>query len=160
VTGFANTDAALIGVDLSFTYRPSERWTIPVSFFWVRGEDRERDVPLPEIPPFELNLAGRWSFQGRVSGWIELGGRFVAEATRIDPAFPENETPRFSVWHLRGRFGVTRYLSIVAGIENLLNRDYWEHLTREAAANLPGFEQGDELPQPGRHLTIALIFDF
>jgi iron complex outermembrane receptor protein len=104
----------------------------------------------------DLRLAGRWTFPGSLSGWLELGGRFVAEQDLIDPAFGENETPGFSVWHLRARFAVARYLSIDAGVENLFDREYWEHLTREAAANVPGLVPGQEIPQPGRFVTVAL----
>jgi iron complex outermembrane receptor protein len=160
IRGFENTDATLTGIDFSLLYRPSERWNVPVSLFYVRGEDDTRNVPLPEIPPLEVRLAGRWSYPGRVAGWLELGGRFVAEATRIDPAFPENETPRFTVWHFRGRFDVARYLAIEAGVENLFNEEYWEHLTREAAGNVPGLLPGQEIPQPGRFFTLAMLFDF
>jgi iron complex outermembrane receptor protein len=126
----------------------------------VRGEDEERGVPLPEIPPLELRLALSRSFGGRVSGRVELGGRYVARAERIDPDFPESETPGFTVWHLRARFGLTRALSLAAGVENLLDRQYVEHLTREAAGNVPGLDPGQEIPQPGRYLTAALLLDF
>jgi iron complex outermembrane receptor protein len=160
IRGFENTDATLAGIDLSFLYRPAERWSIPGSVFYVRGEDDTRGEPLPEIPPLEVRLAGRRSFPGRLSGWLELGGRYAAEATRIDPDFPENETPSFTVWHLRGRFDVARYLAVEAGVENLFDEEYWEHLTREAANNVPGLTPGQEIPQPGRFLTVALLFDF
>ena len=160
VRGFENTDATLTGIDFSFRIRPSQRWSIPGSIFYVRGEDDTRGVPLPEIPPLELALAGRWSFPGRVSGWLELGGRYVAEADRIDPDWVEDETPSFTVWHLRGRFDVARYMGIEAGVENLFNEEYWEHLTREAAGNVPGLVPGQNIPQPGRFLTLALVFNF
>ena len=158
--GFENTDATLAGLDFSFRIKPSKRWSIPGTIYYVRGQDDTRDEPLPEIPPLEFALAGRWSFPGRVSGWLQLGGRYAAEADRIDPDFPEDETPSFTVWHLRGRFDVARYLGIEAGVENLLNEEYWEHLTREAASNVPGLIPGQNIPQPGRFLTLALVFDF
>jgi iron complex outermembrane receptor protein len=159
VAGFENTDATLIGLDLAFDYRPAKRWSVPGALFYVRGRDDTRDVPLPEIPPLELRLALRRSFSTRATSWLELGGRFVADQDRVDPAFAENPTPGFAVWHLRGRIDVARAVGIVAGVENLLDKEYWEHLTREAAANVPGLTPGQEIPQPGRHLTLALLFD-
>jgi iron complex outermembrane receptor protein len=160
IRGFENTDATLTGVDMSFEFRPASRWTLPTSLFYVRGEDDERGVPLPEIPPLELRLAGRWSFPTRQAGWVELGARFVAKQDRIDPDFPENATPSFEVWHLRSRYTLARYVTVQAGVENLLDENYWEHLTREAARNLPGFDYREEIPQPGRYFTVALIFAF
>jgi len=160
VAGFENTDATLVGLDLAFNYRPAERWSVPGSLFYVRGEDDTRNVPLPEIPPPELRLAVRRSFPTRASTWLELGGRFVSDQHRVDPAFAENETPSFSVWHLRGRVDLARSVGLVAGVENLLDKEYWEHLTREAAGNVPGLTPGQEIPQPGRFLTVGLLFDF
>ena len=138
--------------------RPSASWIFPVSLFVVRGEDDTRGVPLPEIPAAELRLAGRWTLPGRLPGWLELGARFVAAQERIDPDFGEDETPGYPVWHLRGQFGVARFLTLRAGVENLFDRDYWEHLTREAASNVPGLVPGQEIPQPGRFFTVALSF--
>jgi iron complex outermembrane receptor protein len=160
VYGYENTDATLAGIDLSFVYHPAERWSVPGSFFYVWGKDDLREVPLPEIPPLDLRIAARRTFSGRVSGWLELGARFVGEATRIDPAFPENETPSFHVWHLRGRCALSRHFAFEAGIENLLDTEYWEHLTREAAGNVPGLTPGQEIPNPGRFFTLALRADF
>jgi iron complex outermembrane receptor protein len=160
IRGFENTEATLIGLDLDFLVRPSDRWTVPISLFCVRGEDETRQLPLPEIPPLELRLAVRRSFSERPSGWVELGGRFVAEQDRIDPAYPENETPGFAVWHLRARIQVARFLTIEARAENLFDREYWEHLTREAAGNVPGLAPGQEIPQPGRFASVALLFAF
>jgi len=55
---------------------------------------------------------------------------------------------------------VARGVGLVAGVENLFDKEYWEHLTREAAANVPGLMPGQEIPQPGRFLTAGLMLDF
>jgi iron complex outermembrane receptor protein len=156
IRGFQNTDAELFGADLSFLYRPSEQWSLPGSLLYVRGEDEQRGQPLPEIPPLELRLALRRSFAGRLPAQVELGARLVARAERIDPDFPENETAGFAVWHLRGGVDLSRSVSLEVGVENLLDQEYVEHLTREAAANVQGLEPGQEIPQPGRFVTVAL----
>jgi outer membrane receptor protein involved in Fe transport len=64
------------------------------------------------------------------------------------------------VWHLRGRINVVRFLAIEAGIENLFDKDYHEHLTREAAVPVGDLARGDEIPQPGRAFGVQLRFDF
>ena len=51
-------------------------------------------------------------------------------------------------------------MTIEAGVENLLDKEYWEHLTREAAGNVPGLERGQEIPQPGRWVSVALRFEY
>jgi outer membrane receptor protein involved in Fe transport len=47
-------------------------------------------------------------------------------------------------------------LRIEAGIENLLNRLYHEHLTREALMPVGDLAAGDEIPESGRWAYIQL----
>jgi outer membrane receptor protein involved in Fe transport len=47
-----------------------------------------------------------------------------------------------------------------AGVENLFNEDYNEHLTREALLPVGDLKQGDEVPAPGRSFQISFRLDF
>jgi iron complex outermembrane receptor protein len=160
IRGFENTDATVSGVEIAGVYRPTQRLSIPASLVYVRGENEETGDPLPEIPALEGRLAGRFSFGGRRSGWVELGGRFVDEQDRVDESFGEDPTPGYSVYYLRGRLVLARYLAIEAGLENLFDKQYHEHLTREAAMPVGDLARGDEIPQPGRSVVVGLSFEY
>jgi iron complex outermembrane receptor protein len=158
IRGFENVDATLFGTEASAQVRIGSRWTVPLAAAFVRGENETASEPLPEIPPFEGRAAARYGFHGRLPGWVELGGRFVDAQDRIDPAFGEDETPGFAVWHLRSRLDVGHGLALQIGVENLLDKEYHEHLTREALMPVGDLGPGDEIPQPGRSLVVAVRY--
>jgi iron complex outermembrane receptor protein len=160
VRGFENVEATLYGGELTLAVVASSRWKLPISVAWVHAENDTAHRPLPEIPPLEATVACRAEIAGRCPGWIEIGARVVDRQDRVDRAFPEDETAGFSVFHLRGRFQVTRVLTLYAGVENLLDREYHEHLAREALLPVGGLDAGDEIPQPGRsaYLTARATF--
>jgi iron complex outermembrane receptor protein len=160
IRGFENVEATLSGVELSGIYRPTGRLSFPAALVYVRGENKETHTPLPEIPALEGRLAGRVSFGGRLPGWVELGGRFVDEQDRVDESFGENPTPGYAVWHLRGGVAIARYLALEGGVENLFDKQYHEHLTREAAMPSGNLAAGDEIPQPGRSVVVGLSFKY
>ena len=86
--------------------------------------------------------------------------RFAARQDRVDPAFGEDATPGFVVWHARTVFHVKRWAEIEVGIENPLDENYHEHLTRETATATGGLAAGDEIPSPGRSLMAVARLTF
>jgi iron complex outermembrane receptor protein len=166
IRGYANVDATLTGGEITAVFRVGSRFTVPTSLYYVRGEYGSEGTPLPEIPPLEGRAAARMTYGKRSAGWVELGGRFVARQDRVDPDFPttapptftENPTPGFSVWHLRASFPLHQCVNLEVGVENLLNEEYWEHLTRETFLPVGDLARGEEIPQPGRWVFVGLQF--
>jgi iron complex outermembrane receptor protein len=158
IRGFKNVDATLYGAEASARIRVNSKWSVPTAAAYVHGENDTAGVPLPEIPSFEGRAAVRYGFAGRTPGWVELGGRFVDRQDRVDTAFGEDETPGFAVWHLRGRFDVGGGIELQVGVENLLDKEYHDHLTREAIMPVGGLGAGDEIPQPGRSLVVGVRY--
>lgn len=156
VRGFRNVSARLLGGELEFVPRWGDHFSVPVSFSVVYGENVSDQRPLPEIPPWELAVALRTAHSTPVPWWAELGTRVVGPQDRIDPEFPEDRTPAFSVMHLRAGAGPWHALQIEAGIENLLDADYHEHLTREAVMAAGDLAPGDEIPAPGRSFNLGV----
>ena len=93
-------------------------------------------MPLGAIPPLESTVGLRLHdrHQGRHWG-IELACRIVDDQNRLgiirssgQRVTAEEATPGFALWHLRGYWNRTESCSFVAGIDNLLDRSYQEHL--------------------------------
>jgi iron complex outermembrane receptor protein len=166
IRGFENVDARLTGGEITAVFKAGSRFTIPTSLFYVRGEYGSEDNPLPEIPPLDGRAAARMTYGKRNAGWVELGGRFVAQQDRVDPDFPttapptftENPTPGFAVWHLRASFPLHRTVNLEIGVENLFDKEYWEHLTRETFLPVGDLARGQEIPQPGRWVFVGFQF--
>jgi iron complex outermembrane receptor protein len=160
IRGFRNVDARLYGGEASFLLRAGPDISFPLSLAYVRGENRSSGGDLPEIPPFEGSLAIRYTVERATPWWCEIGGRFVAEQERIDPAFSEDETRGFAVLHLRGGIEIGEALSVKLGAENLLDHEYNEHLTREAVMPAGDLPPGAEVPAPGFAFHADIRYSF
>ena len=162
VRGYDNIDAYLYGAEAGLVLDPVNHLSIPLSAMWVEGRNKSDGGYLPEIPPLEARAAlVVYGGDSAVSWWSEFGGRFVAEQDHVDNTFPEDETTGFAVFHLKAGVKLDSSWEIEAGVENLLDKEYNEHLTREASFNYGnGLNLGDEIPEPGRNFYLAVRYDF
>jgi iron complex outermembrane receptor protein len=160
IRGFKNIDARLYGAESVISFRLNEHLQFPLSVSYVRGKNTSDDRDLPEIPPLEARAAVRYKNGRYIPWWVEFGGRFVAKQDKVDETFPEDATDAFNVFHLRSGFAFGKSFRMEAGVENLFNEDYNEHLTREALLPVGDLKQGDEVPAPGRSFQISFRLDF
>lgn len=152
ILGTRNVDATLVGAEASLILDLPGDFSMPMHLAWLRGENRDDKRPLPEMPPLEGQAALRWER----STLLEVGIRFAGSQDRIDPDFGENATPGFAVLHLRASRELAPGWMLEAGIDNLLNKTYNEHLTREAVLAGGDLRPGDEIPAAGRSFQLAL----
>jgi iron complex outermembrane receptor protein len=161
IRGYRNIDAYLYGAELGISAKIIEHVTIPVRASWVAGRNDSNGRDLPEIPPLEILASVIVDGGRRVPWWAEFGGRFVTRQDRIDPTFPEDETPAFNVFHVRGGATLAKSVRLEAGIENLFDKTYNEHLTRESAFTYAGgLLAGAEIPEPERSFYLTLRYEF
>jgi iron complex outermembrane receptor protein len=92
-----------------------------------RGETNEEE-PLPLIPPlknlFSVHFEKR-NYQ------LQLENEYSAPQNRINTGYGETKTPGFFLLHLRAGYNIQTGKSVIrinAGVENLLDRAYSEHL--------------------------------
>ncbi len=160
VSGFRNVDAELYGGEAAAMITLSKTWSMPLSIAYVRGQNTTDDRDLPEIPPLTGRAALRGATGASKATWAELGLRWAARQDCVDETFPEDETPSFTVFHLRGGYEVCRGFRLEAGVENLFDEDYNEHLTREAVLASDDLAAGDEIPAPGRSFYVKAVSTF
>jgi iron complex outermembrane receptor protein len=122
------------GVDMAFTY----------------GHDGVRDEPLPEIAPLDLRytLSGRW-MDRRLEPF--LGFRFVGRQSRVSETFGETPSPSFTIVDLGVTFDLRPGIGFRAGIRNLLDQNYYEHLNRSVRG------QTSAIHAPGRNMYLVLF---
>lgn len=103
------------------------------------GRDREINQPLPGIYPLESRLGIRLFDMTPQNRWgLEWGFRLVARQDRLGTLRPaaggtnviplESTTPGFGTSYVRSYMRPTNRTSITAGIENLFDKAYFEHL--------------------------------
>jgi len=151
-----NVDASTHGAEADWRVRLGERFTLGGSIAWVRSDNDSDDVALAQTPPLE----GTLSLDYDDSQWF--GGallRAVARQDRIHPGYgtiyslDSTPTPGFAVASVYAGRRMAGDWTVTAGVDNLLDRRYAEHLQRGAAEL--GASAG-RIPEPGR--TIWLQF--
>jgi outer membrane receptor protein involved in Fe transport len=96
------------------------------SFSGLAGADEE---PLPNMGPLEARVGLRLHEASRNPNWgLELTARIVDNQDRVATSLLESETPGFTIWDIRGYMRTRPGLLLVAGIENLTNKQYREYL--------------------------------
>ncbi len=165
---FENVDAEIYGIDTDWGYEINQDWMLSGTASYVRGKRRDVNDDLFHIAPPRTSAAVTRHF-GNGSATIE--GVLVASQTKIsdeltdDPNNPNNNndaTPGYGLINLYGQYSPASMsnLTIQAGIENLLDKEYTDHLNgfNRVAGN--GVDVGERLPGPGinAYFTIGIAF--
>lgn len=84
---------------------------------------------LPQIPPLESRVGFRFHAPSLTPKWsLDFSARMVAGQTHIARSLGEAATPGFTVFNIRGFWQVNDTVLLTAGVENLGDRNYREHL--------------------------------
>ncbi|MBD7977675.1 TonB-dependent receptor plug domain-containing protein [Serpens gallinarum] len=137
---------------------PLGAFMLDAGFTWLRGENKQYDEPLYQMPAHELRL-GIGQPAERGLSW-HTGLRAVTEQDRIARQFSggsEDTTSGYVVVDARlgygvGSLGVLDTARLDLRLNNLLNKRYHEHLADGIS--------GQELAMPGRGAVLALSGSF
>ncbi|HRY32361.1 MAG TPA: TonB-dependent receptor [Bacteroidales bacterium] len=105
--------------------------------------------PLPEIPPLESTLSLSANLM-KDRLFPSIAVRLVAKQDYVSGAFYEAETAGFAVFQASLHYKPMKWLSLAGGVNNMFNRQYYEHLNRRIVGSTA------RLYEPGRvyHLTL------
>ncbi len=141
---FSNINARIWGADLRAVAMLGAHLTASATGLYNRGRRRDVADNLYRIAPPRLTLALGWQ-EERWSVTAET--RLVARQTKVSATNDEQPTGGYAIVNLRGEWRLEPGLRLVAGVENLFDRRYAEHLggfnrVRESivppGARLPG----------------------
>lgn len=157
-----NVDATSFGGEAGAGYAFNENWKADVSVAYVRGKNRTDDLPLGQQPPLE----GRVGLTYSTPVW-SVGGlaRFVARQDRvaIDQGTLVGQdlgaTSGFAVFSLNAGWRVNSHALLTAGIDNLFDKTYAEHISRAGSA-VTGFPTTARVNEPGRTAWVKLAVSF
>jgi iron complex outermembrane receptor protein len=117
----------------------------------VTGTQLIENDPLSEIPPFEGSVRFLWKFfNGKFVPKANI--RFVAAQNRISEAYQERESPGFVLVGASLFYRFNEVLQLNAGIDNIFNKAYYEHLNRNMVGTTDNFYE------PGRNFYVTLRF--
>lgn len=156
-----NIDASTWGAEAGLAWSAGP-WKLDGTLAYVRGENDTDNVPLAQIPPLELRLGAEYA-----TGTWSLGSlvRVVADQDRVDEGAGNivgqdiGESDGFTVVSINGSYRLRGNVLLAAGVDNLLDETYAEHISRAGFA-VPGYEQTDRVNEPGRNLWASLKVEF
>jgi len=121
---------------------PSNRdYTRPRGFYSGIGGGAQE--ALPSIVPLESRLGIRLHQPGNAPAWsVEMTARLVDNQDCVATSLLETPTSGFTVWDLRGYLQATERLLLVAGVENIGDRTYREHLDFRTPSGVQVLEPG------------------
>lgn len=134
--------------------RPLGHYLLDASFTWLRGDNKQDDEPLYQMPAPELRVGLGQPADSGLRWRAQLRG--VAKQDRVARLFSndtENATSGFATLDLFlgwgfGKVGALTRLDLDASLTNLLDKGYHEHLAEGVS--------GREIQAPGRGLRLTL----
>lgn len=147
-----NIDARVAGAELGVEYRPREFWKVGATLAHARGE-QDSGAALPQMPPLETRLTlgrddGTWSYGALL--------RAVASQDRVAPGDGNvvgrdlGPSAGFATVSLNAGWRVNSLVQVTAGIDNIFDRAYSEHLNLAGNADFGYPADPVRINEPGR----------
>lgn len=157
-----NIDATTYGLEADSSLRFASNWTSNATLAWVHGSNDSDSEALGQMPPLEGRLginydSGRWS-SGALWRLVSDQNR-VAEGTGNIVGQDIGKTGGFNVFSVNAGYRAMDDLLLTAGIDNLFDVTYAEHISR-SGANISGYEQTTRINEPGRTLWLKMQWSF
>lgn len=154
---FNNVDAEFYGFDMDWRLALDDRWSLSGLVNYVRGERRDIDDNLYRIAPPNTSL--RLEYQGQ--RW-QFAAETVAYASQDDVSVTnaEQETAGYAVVNLSAIWQITDKLQLAAGVYNVFDRCYRDHLAGYNRAANPDIARGERLPGYGVNAFAQVSYEF
>jgi len=154
VRQFSNTgDAFKTGFEVNVNHKINKLLNQSIAIAWTYGQDMELNEPWSEVPPLDFRYTLGCDWSGHLKTILAL--RHAMAQKRFSRSFGERETPAFTILDFSVTYELTEKISLNAGLGNILNETYYEHLNRSYSG-----VTGVPVYQAGRTADIALAVFF
>ena len=168
VWSYRQTNAELIGIDFSLYNNWTSKFRSNHKFSWVRGTDKENDIPLINIPAANMSNSVTYTHTNWKNLNISLESHYVFEQQRVPPNIsvfsPQQQQevildintapPAYHLLSLdiTSQFSIRNSddLSLGVTITNLMNTNYRDYLNRQRYFV-------DDL---GRNISLRIIYNY
>ncbi|MGH8438770.1 MAG: TonB-dependent copper receptor [Pseudomonas sp.] len=159
-----NIDARIMGGELGAAYRLTSNWKADATLAYAWGKNSSDGTALPQMPPLESRLGLTYSRDDWSAGAL---WRVVAAQNRIAENYGNvvgkdyEKSAGFGVFSLNGSYKVSKRLKLSAGVDNLFDKAYAEHLNLAGNAGF-GYPASDPqaINEPGRTLWTKVDLSF
>jgi len=146
---FANVEAELYGFDADFGTLLSDHWRLDGVISYVRGKRRDIDDNLYRIAPLNGLLALTYD---HVHWSVTAETVLAADQDKVSVTNEEEQTDGYALLNLHGNYRFQRNLLLTAGVNNVFDKEYSDHLNGYNRVRDSDVAFGDRLPGPGRSL--------
>lgn len=122
---FSNVDAELYGIDLNGYYHISDQIELSTIVSYVQGERRDIDDNLYRIAP----LNGQINLRYIADDWmVKTSLVMAAKQNDVSSTNGEQKTSGYGVVNIDAQYFVNNDLAIRVGVDNILDKNYQNHL--------------------------------
>lgn len=162
-TQASNVDARIAGAEAGAEFALGQGWKLGGTLAYAWGENRSDGSALPQMPPLEARLSTAWEGQRWSAGALL---RAVAHQHRV-AAGEGNVVARdlgpsagFATVALNAGYRINDTLKLTAGIDNLFDRAYSEHLNLAGSADFGFPADPVRINEPGRTLWMKVNYNY
>ncbi|MBE0482460.1 MAG: TonB-dependent copper receptor [Bacterioplanes sp.] len=157
-----NIRATSYGAEADASIQLFNHWTLMTAAAWVHGSNDSDNMPLGQISPAEARLGltydnQRWS-AGALWRLVDDQNRVAVDTGNI-VGQDIGKTPGFTVFSLHAGYRPHTDVLLTAGIDNLFDITYAEHLSR-GGVDIGGYETTTRINEPGRNVWLKAQWQF
>jgi iron complex outermembrane receptor protein len=151
-TAASNVNAQIMGGEVGMNWRLLPHWRAESSLAYAWGRNATSGDPLPQMPPLEARFGleyakGPWSAGGLWRVVAPQHRYALNEGNVVGKDF--GPSGGFAVLSLHGQYNVTKAVQVSVGIDNVLNKNYAEHLNLAGNSRF-GYSANTPINEPGR----------
>lgn len=154
---FDNIDAEMYGADLGYGYKLSDHFSIEGTLSYVRGKRDDQDDNLYRVAPLNNRLA--LVYAGHATE-LKIESVLYAKQSKVSSFNDEEKTSGYGIINLLGNHQLSRQLTVSAGVENLFDHKYQDHLAGYNRNGDSDVAVGDRLPGAGRNLYVSFAYNW
>lgn len=155
---FNNVDAEFYGFDMDWNWQLGDHWSVSGLVNYVRGKrDDSSDDDLYRIAPpnatFRLNYAAtNWS--------TGIENVLYSKQNDVSTTNNEQKTSGYGIVNLNASWQATAQLQLAAGVDNLFDNEFQDHLGGYNRAANPDIAKGARLPGYGVNAFARVVYEF
>ncbi|SBS33797.1 Hemin receptor precursor [Marinomonas aquimarina] len=161
-TQVGNVDGYIAGAEAGARYQLSGNWSANGSLAYAWGDNRDSDEALPQIAPLEAKFGLTYEQQAWTLNSVL---RMVAKQDRVAidqgnvVGYDFAESASFATLDLNGKYRMNDVVTLRAGVDNLFNRAYSEHLNK-AGSSAFDYPADTAFNEPGRTVWASVNASF
>lgn len=154
---FNNVDAVIYGFDMDWAWQLSDQWSMSGIVNYVRGKRDDIEDELYRIAPANTSIRlnyvnGSWAFGAE--------GVFYSAQNQVSETNREQETAGYGLLNLSASWQMTSALELAAGVDNVFDKEYRDHLGGYNRARNPDIGMRERIPGYGTNVFARVSYSF